>query len=134
MTRCYLDTSALRHLLVWHRRTAEVQNRFAATDSVVATSQITVTELHRLGQRCPELTTQDVDAVLDNIDLVALNSEQLRAAGLLPDLPAGVQLRSLDAMHIQAATVFGATEFVTSDARQAKAAKAARLRVTLLLA
>ena len=132
MKRCYLDTSALRHLLVQAPATRKVQRRLAEDDSIVATSHVAVTELHRLGQRVPELTAQHVDAVLDSVDLVLLTEDQLRAAGLLPDLPSGGQLRSLDALHIQAALDFGATEFVTSDRRQGEAARALRLPVTVV--
>lgn len=132
MTRCYLDTSALRHLLVQHPATEDVRLRVEAPATIAATSQITVTELHRLGLRVPELTVQQVDAVLGNVDLVMLTAEQLRGAGLLPDLPSGTQLRSLDALHLQAAVDFGATEFVTSDRRQADAAVAVGLHVSLL--
>jgi predicted nucleic acid-binding protein len=132
VTRCYLDTSALRHLLVQHPATDDVRLRVEAPRTIAATSQITVTELHRLGLRVPELTVQQVDAVLGNVDLVMLTAEQLRGAGLLPDLPSGTQLRSLDALHLQAAVDFGATEFVTSDRRQADAAVAVGLHVSLL--
>ncbi|MCW2674937.1 MAG: hypothetical protein JWP14_3526, partial [Frankiales bacterium] len=61
-----------------------------------------------------------------------ITPDQLRRAGLLPDQPPGIQLRSLDALHLQAAIDFGATEFVTSDRRQAEAAKALRLKVRYL--
>lgn len=132
MKRCYLDTSALRHLLVQHPSTDTVRARLTDDEILAASSQIAVTELHRLGPRVPGLTPQSVDAVLDAIDLIALTPEQLRAAGLLPDLAPGEALRSLDALHLQAALDFGATEFVTSDKRQGKAARAARLAVTLL--
>lgn len=132
MTRCYLDTSALRHLLVQHPSSSVVRQRVRAKHTIAASSQIAVTELHRLGTRVPGVSAQHVDAVLDNIDLVTVGEEQLRAAGLLPDLPSGTQLRSLDALHLQAALDFGATEFVTSDRRQAEAASSVGLTVVLL--
>lgn len=132
MRRSYLDTSALRHLLVVHHRSADVAARLLDTDTVAATSQLAVTELHRMALREPQLTLDDVDAVLGSLDLVAVTGQQLRAAGLLPDLPSGVQLRSLDAIHIQSAVDFGATEFLTSDGRQAAAAAAAGLFVQLM--
>lgn len=133
MRRTYLDTSALRHLLVPHpRHTRTVTSRYRDATTTVATSDVAVTELHRFAQRVPELAIADVDAVLDNTDLVALTQQQLRSAGLLPDLPSGGQLRALDAIHVQAALDFAATEFLTSDQRQALAAKAAGLKVSLL--
>lgn len=132
MKRCYLDTSALRHLLVQDQASARVRRRVLDAETIAASSEIAVTELHRLGQRVPELSVQDVDAVLDSIDLVVLSLHQLRAAGLLPDLTPGVQLRSLDALHVQAALDFGSTDFLTSDRRQAAAAMATGLKVTTL--
>lgn len=131
MRRCYLDTSALRHLLVRHESSDAVRQRLEP-GALAATSQITVTELLRLAVRFPELTVEHVDAVLANVDLILLTAAQTRAAGLLPDLPAGTQLRSLDALHLQAALDFGATEFVTSDRRQAEAALGVGLTVTQL--
>lgn len=132
MTRAYLDTSALRHLLVPHKASESVRARILDQGSIVASSEMTVTELHRFAARVPQLSVGQVDAVLDNIDLVTLTREQLRAAGLLPDLAAGTQLRSLDALHIQAALDFGASEFVTSDRRQGEAATGIGLAVVLL--
>ena len=106
--------------------------RLADPAELVASSQIAVTELHRTALALPGVSAAEVDAVLDKVSLVALTPDQLRRAGLLPPLPAGAQLRSLDAIHIQAALDIGATEFVTSDKRQAKAAKAAGLTVTVV--
>ena len=132
MRRTYLDTSALRHLLVAHPHTADVAARLMDADTITATSQIAVTELHRLALREPQLTVPDVDAVLDRVDLVALSTTQLRSAGLLPNLRSGAQLRGLDAIHIQASLDFNATEFLTSDNKQADAADLLGLPARLL--
>lgn len=132
MTRTYLDTSALRHLLIASSVTARVERAVNDAESLAASSQIAVTELHRLGLRLPEVTVRDVDAVLGHVDLVRLSEEQVRAAGLLPDLPSGAQLRTLDAIHLQASLDLGATEFWTSDRRQAQAADKLGLHVTFL--
>lgn len=107
-------------------------SRLQDPSATTATSDITVAELHRVGRSVPEISPQQVDAVLANIDLVPLSPEQLRAAGLLPGLPAGFPLRTLDAIHLQAALDFGATELLTSDRRQAAAAKALGLAVRVL--
>jgi predicted nucleic acid-binding protein len=130
--RCYLDTSALRHLLSKSARTADVTSLVEDDTIVCASSQIAVTELHRMALMVPGLSPHEVDEVLLHLDLIPLDQQQLRRAGLLPHLPAGAQLRSLDALHIQAALDCGATEFITSDRQQGKAAKAAGLSVTLL--
>lgn len=132
MRLLYLDTSALRHLLVQSSATEVVAEALRGPDRVTASSALVLTELHRLGQLSAGVSVQDVDDVLDKVDLIPVSPDQLRAAGLLPALAAGTQLRSLDAIHIQAALDFGAVEFLTSDRRQAEAATAARLPVTLL--
>lgn len=129
MRRCYLDTSALRHLLVAHEATDEVRQRLTA-GTIAATSQITVTELHRLGGRVPGVSVQHVDAVLAHVDLVLMTPDQARAAGVLAGRHS--ELGSIDAVHRQAALDFGATEFVTSDRRQAAAATDVGLAVTYL--
>lgn len=130
--RTYFDTSVLRYLLNDHPRTASVRERLEDLEAVSASSQIAITELHRTALVLPSVSAAEVDAVLDKVSLVAITEDQLRRAGLLPALSAGVQLRSLDALHVQAALDLGATEFLTSDKRQAKAARAAGLKVTLL--
>jgi predicted nucleic acid-binding protein len=126
LRRSYLDTSALRHLLVRHAATDAVRELLGA-GTIAATSQVTVTELLRVAGRIPGVSLQHVDAVLANVDLILLTQDQSRAAGLLPDLPSGAQLRSLDALHLH-----GATEFVTSDRRQGEAASGVGLSVTHL--
>lgn len=133
MRRSHVDTSALRHLLVAHVHMAEVRARVTDADTIAATSQIAVTELHRLALREPQLTVPDVDAVLDRVDLVVLTATQLRSAGLLPHPRSGAQLRTLDASYIQAALDFQAGEFVTSDRRQADAAELVGLPLQLML-
>lgn len=132
MTRTYFDTSALRHALLATAHSERVRREIEAEQSVCTTSDIATTELHRLASRYPGLTTAAVDDLLGRVDLVPISPDQLRAAGLLPDVPSGTPLRSLDAVHIQAALDAGATAFVTSDQRQARAAEAVGLRVELL--
>ena len=130
--RNYVDTSALRHALSPSPRTADIRRLLDDEAQVCATSQIAITELHRTALLAAGVSPVEVDDVLEKLDLIDVDAGQLRRAGLLPPLPAGGQLRSLDAIHIQAALDIGATAFVTSDKRQAKAAKAAGLVVTVL--
>lgn len=130
--RFYFDTSVLRVLLIRQAATKVVTARFHEPGAILASSELTITELHRFALTVPSVSAWEVDQVLGELDLVAITAEQLRRAGLLPHLPAGVQLRSLDAIHVQAALDMGATEFLTSDKRQGKAAKAAGLTVKVL--
>jgi predicted nucleic acid-binding protein len=62
------------------------------------------------------------DEVLNRIELVRMNNAVLNSAGVIkPD-----ELRSLDAIHLATAALFGSTlsELVTYDARMAAAAEA----------
>jgi predicted nucleic acid-binding protein len=118
--------------LIAHPRSQDVVALIQDEGTLAASSELTIAELHRLAARIPVISARAVDDVLDRIDLVALTAPQLRAAGLLPDLPSGAQLRSLDAIHLQAALDFGAHELVTSDRRQAQAATNLNVRVTLV--
>lgn len=132
MTRTYFDTSALRHALVDTPHNHQVRTTIDRADAVALTSAVTVTELLRVGTRYPELVAAHVEDLLARLSLVPVTLDQLRAAGLLPDVPAGTPLRSLDAIHIQAALDTEATIFLTSDVRQSRAAAALGLRTEVL--
>lgn len=80
------------------------------------------TELRRLAVRIG-LDQTLVSAVLDRIDVVDLDRDVFRAAGLLP----GSALRSLDALHVAVALRLDVDAFLTYDDRQAQAAHAAGL-------
>lgn len=109
-------------------REAETAALSAAVEGrVLAASELVRTELRRAAARSGSSTVAGVEALLDRLVLVRLESALLDAAGAMPP-PA---LRSLDAIHIQSAVVLGRQleALVTYDARMADAARVAGLRV-----
>ncbi len=66
----------------------------------------------------------DISEFLESIELVALTQAAFRLAGQLP----GETLRSLDALHLTAALLGGATAIVTYDRRLQEAAAEAGLK------
>ena len=91
---------------------------------MLAASELVRTELRRAAAR---FGGDGVEALLDRLVLVRLEATVLDAAGRM-EPPA---LRSLDAIHVQAALVLGGQleALVTYDARMADAARGAGLRV-----
>lgn len=82
------------------------------------------TELRRLALR-NNVDQIDVTAVIARVWFIDLDPVCYRQAGLLP----GLNLRSLDAIHIAAALYGGADTMITYDLRQAGAARATGLDV-----
>lgn len=81
------------------------------------------TELRRMVHRCPQLSQDMVSSLLTKVSLYLSNqhlieSAQFTHAGLLP----GQNLRSLDALHLAAATDLGVDALVTYDQRLQSAA------------
>lgn len=122
----YADTSALRRLLIDDPYSVALE-RYLLEQDALATSDLTVTELHRVAG-WHEIGPGAVEDVLSRFDRVPLTQALFRQAGLLPHL-AGCYLRSLDALHIVAALDTGQSAFVTYDGGQANAAAAVGLRV-----
>jgi uncharacterized protein len=85
------------------------------------------TELRRAVRRTAADRMAAADAVIDRLLLVRLDAQLLDEAGRLE--PPG--LRTLDALHVQAALLLGEEldSLVTYDERQAAAARSAGLRV-----
>ncbi len=99
----------------------------AVEGRVLVASELVRTELRRAAARTGGVAVAGVEALLDRLVLVRLESALLDAAGEMPP-PA---LRSLDAIHIQSALVLGGQleALVTYDARMADAARVAGLHV-----
>lgn len=95
-------------------------HRIVAADLVRA-------ELRRAVLRAAPDRIAAADAVLGRLLLVRLDSDVLDAAGRLGP----PELRTLDAIHIQCAVLLGGEldAFITYDARQARAARIAGMRV-----
>jgi predicted nucleic acid-binding protein len=122
----YVDTSALRRLLLEddfsEPLVADLTQRTA-----VATSDLSVTELHRLAA-WNQRGIEEVDDILSRFDRVPVTEAMFRQAGLLPHRP-GDYLRGLDAIHLVAAIDTAQSAFVTYDKQQARAAAALGLHV-----
>lgn len=123
----YIESSAAAKLLVSEAASAPLADyldELAANVSDVMSCVLLETELRRLAVR-ENLPQLGVSALLDRLDVIDLDRQVYREAGLLP----GKNLRSLDALHVAAALRTGADVMVTYDARQAAAAEASGLPV-----
>jgi len=109
-------------------REAESDALSAAVDGrLLAASDLVRTELRRAAARVGGDAVAGVEVLLDRLVLVRLEATLLDAAGRM-EPPA---LRSLDAIHVQAALALGEQldAFMTYDARMTDAARRAGLRV-----
>ena len=132
MTAVYLDTSAVLKLVIDEPEARGLRgflrgdNPRAIPLSLVS-SELTVTEALRAGRRHSRDAVGRVEQLLASMYLVRLSGSVFHRAGrlLLPSL------RSLDALHLQAALELGEaiTGVVTYDARLAEAAEEAGVTV-----
>ncbi len=122
----YLDSSAIVKLVVREPETPALLRYLRRRRPVVA-SALARTEVGRATLSLGPVVEQRVREVLDRLDLVRVNDRVLRdAAALVP-----VELRSLDAIHLATARLFGPTlaGLVTYDARMAQAARLLGIKV-----
>lgn len=118
----YVEASAAAKLLVRESASAVLADRLdelADSGQELISCSVLETELRRLATRVG-LAQTTVTALLDRFDIVELDRDVYREAGLLP----GTNLRSLDALHVAAALRVGADVMITYDVRQAAAARA----------
>ncbi|MGI8938190.1 MAG: type II toxin-antitoxin system VapC family toxin [Iamia sp.] len=125
MRRIYLDSSAAAKLVVAEAETSALAHAIEAWEDDAAhviVSELVATELWRGARRASwdRATGRDVLAAFDVVDVTR---SALRVAGQLE----GVQLRTLDALHIAIALEIDADAIVTYDARQGHAARLADL-------
>lgn len=120
----YADTSALGALLVEQPETAALTAWLDDTTASLVSSDLLETELRRLAVR-EDLDQSDVSDILGGISLAALDRAVYRSAGLLPMR----HLRTLDAIHLEAAIRLGADAILTYDHRLSEAAHAVGLEV-----
>lgn len=91
---------------------------------MLVSSDLLEVELRRLAVR-EGIDQADVTRLLDGVSLAALDRAVYRSAGLLP-MP---YLRTLDALHLEAAMRLDAAAVLTYDRRLSKAARSVGLRV-----
>lgn len=120
----YVDTSALAALLVDQPQSEALLTWLDGTDAELVSTDLLETELRRVAVR-EGLRQDDVTALLDGVSVAALDRAVYRGAGYLP-MP---YLRTLDALHLEAAIRLDATAVLTYDRRLADAARTAGLDV-----
>ena len=120
----YVDTSALAALLIDQPESAALLDWLDSTAAELVSSDLLETELRRVAVR-EGLDQSDVTRLLDGVALAALDRAIYRGAGYLP-MP---YLRTLDALHLEAAIRLDASAVLTYDRRLGEAARAAGLDV-----
>ncbi len=120
----YVDTSALRALLIDQPESQALIDWLDEATADLVSSDLLETELRRIAVR-ETLDQSDVTRVLDGVALAALDRAVYRSAGFLP-MP---YLRTLDALHLEAAIRLDASAVLTYDRRLAEAARSAGLEV-----
>ena len=123
-TVVYVDTSALGALLVEQLESDALEGWLDQTSDMLVSSDLLEVELRRLAVR-EGIDQADVTRLLDGVSLAALDRAVYRGAGLLP-MP---YLRTLDALHLEAAMRLDAAAVLTYDRRLSKAARSVGLRV-----
>lgn len=123
-TVVYVDTSALGALLVERLESDALESWLDQTSDMLVSSDLLEVELRRLAVR-EGIDQADVTRLLDGVSLAALDRAVYRSAGLLP-MP---YLRTLDALHLEAAMRLDAAALLTYDRRLSKAARSVGLRV-----
>ena len=123
-TVVYVDTSALGALLVERLESDALESWLDQTSDMLVSSDLLEVELRRLAVR-EGVDQADVTRLLDGVSIAALDRAVYRSAGLLP-MP---YLRTLDALHLEAAIRLEAAAVLTYDRRLSKAARSVGLRV-----
>ena len=122
----YLDSSAIVKLVVREPESAALR-RYVRRRRLVS-SALARAEVARAVTPLGETASRRARDVLSRIDLVRINDRVLTLAGAME--PAS--LRTLDAVHLATASLFGATltRIVCYDERMSRAAEAGGWRVT----
>lgn len=120
----YADTSALGALLIDQPESPALLEWLDQTAAVLVSSDLLETELRRVAVR-EQIDQSDVTRILDGIGLAALDRAVYRNAGFLP-MP---YLRTLGALHLEAAIRLDADAILTYDRRLGDAARLMGLEV-----
>lgn len=116
--RWYLDTSAALKFFADEAESDALEQAILESSPQIFSSTLLETELRRVAVRHPEIAQSEISDFLQSIELVMLTQAAFRLAGQLP----GATLRSLDALHLTAALLGGASVIVTYDRRLQAAA------------
>lgn len=114
----YVDTSALGALLVEEPHSNALTTWLDETSATLVSSDLLETELRRLAVR-EHVDHADVTQLLDGVSLAALDRAVYRNAGFLP-MP---YLRTLDALHLEAANRLDVHAVLTYDRRLQESAR-----------
>lgn len=120
----YVDTSALGALLVDQPESSALVDWLDQEPAVLVSSDLLETELRRVAVR-EGIDQADVSRLLDGVAMAALDRAVYRSAGFLP-MP---YLRTLDALHLEAAMRLDASAVLAYDRRLGEAARSAGLDV-----
>ena len=120
----YVDTSALGALLVAQDETQALVDWLDQEPVRLVSSDLLETELRRMAVR-EGRDQSKVSAILDGVSLAALDRATYRSAGFLPMS----YLRTLDALHLEAAMRLDVQAVLTYDQRLGEAARSAGLDV-----
>jgi len=120
----YVDTSALGAVLIEQAESEALLEWLDRTPAALVASDLVETELRRVAVR-EGLDQADVTRLLDGVALAALDRAVYRSAGFLP-MP---YLRTLDALHLEAAMRLNAAAILTYDHRLGEAARVVGLDV-----
>lgn len=124
MRRVYADTSAIACLLKAEPHTRAMRLWLEAGKCEVVSSDLLEIELRRLAVRLGR-PQGEVTLILRGISLAELHRATLRSASMLP-MP---YLRTLDAIHLQAALDLESDAVLTYDMRLADAGREVGLEV-----
>lgn len=119
MTAWYLDSSAALKLALQEAETDALSQAIDEADAVLVGCWLLETEMRRVAHREASLTQEMVTELLAEIATYEVPASLFRAAGLIP----GEQLRSLDALHLAAASHIGVDAVLTYDRRMADGAR-----------
>lgn len=120
----YVDASALGALLIEQAESEALLEWLDRTPAALVASDLVETELRRVAVR-EGLDQADVTRLLDGVALAALDRAVYRSASFLP-MP---YLRTLDALHLEAAMRLNAAAILTYDHRLGEAARVVGLDV-----
>jgi len=125
MSAWYLDTSAALKLLVAEAESAALVRTIQDEAPDLVACLLLETELRRAVPQLPAISHDHVTDLLDHVDVHDVPASLFREAGLLP----GTHLRSLDALHLAAATRIGVECLLTYDRLMGAAAHEIGVRV-----